>query len=631
MSLSSNQILDKYMAFWEKRDHKIIPNVSLVPNVDSTLLFVNSGMFPIAPYLSGQPHPEGKRLANIQRCIRMTEKELAEIGDNRHTLMFQMLGNWSLGDYFKKEQIPWCMKLHVEEYGLDPNRLYVTVWAGDDLVPRDDEAIELWINSFKEYGVDAEFNENIEDIPKDLKAGKKHKIRIFPYGKSDNWWQRGEAPGELGGPSSEIFYDTGIIEREQKKYHINDDSGRFLEVGNNVFMQYKLDEKLNWKPLDQKNIDFGGGFERVVMCIQEKTDIFETDLYEPIIQKLEEFSGKSYKTKGKENEFTSSFRVIADHLRASVFLIADEVHPSNKDQGYILRRLIRRAIRFARNLEIEQNFTPVVADTIVTLYKEQYPHFNERIDAIYNEFEREEMKFRKTLTKGLKELEKIRGKGVEIDGKKAFWLYETFGFPLEMSLEELALKDEKKEIKIKKDFDSELETHQAKSRAGAERKFKGGLADHSTETTRLHTAHHILLAALRQVLGPHVHQRGSNITNERLRIDFSHDDKMTDEEKQEVEKIVNNIIDKNLIIERKVMPKDEAEKIGAEMEFGAEYGDLVTVYLIKDPETNEYFSREFCGGPHVDNTGELAKSGRFRISKEQSSSAGIRRIKAKLT
>jgi len=627
MSLTSKQIKENFINFWTKRDHVLVPNVSLVPQNDPTLLFVNSGMFPLVPYLSGAEHPMGKRLCNIQRCLRTKNKDMQEIGDNRHTLMFQMMGNWSLGDYFKEEQIPWCLKLHVEEYGLDPARLYVSVWGGDDIVPRDNTAIDLWIKAFKEYGIDAEFSEDITNIPEDLKAGKNHKARIFPYGKSDNWWQRGEAPGELGGPSSEIFYDLGQIEREQEQYHINDDSGRFIEIGNSVFMQYKLNENMQWEPLKQRNIDFGGGLERVVMCAQGKNDIFETDLYAPIIEKLEKISKKKYKIKGKENEFTASFRIIADHLRASTFLLGDLVIPSNKDQGYILRRLIRRAIRNGRKLEIEQNFTRDIAAEIIYRYKEDYPHLELNQDTIFNEIEKEEIKFRRTLEKGLKEIEKIRGRAETVDGKKAFWLYETYGFPLEMIIEELAPENSDS---ITKQFNDAQKAHQAQSRAGAEQKFKGGLADHSTETTRLHTAHHLLLAALREVLGGHVHQKGSNITGERLRIDFSHNDKMTPEQIKEVEDIVNEKIKEGWVVEKKVMPKAEAEQIGAEMEFGGKYGDLVTVYLITHPETREVYSKEFCGGPHVANTRELLESGKFKILKEQSSGSNTRRIKASL-
>ncbi|MBD3280502.1 alanine--tRNA ligase [Candidatus Dojkabacteria bacterium] len=634
--LTSKQIRDKYMKFWLDREHAVLPDVSLVPQNDPTLLFVNSGMFQLANYLGGKSHPLGKRLVNIQRCLRTKYDEMLEVGDNRHTLMFEMMGNWSLGDYFKEDQIPWMLKLHVEEYGLDPHKIYVSVWGGDDEIPRDDEAIELWKKAFKEYGIDAEFSEDLENIPKDVEAGKSHKARIFPYGKSDNWWQRAEAPGELGGTSSEIFYDTGIIEREQEKYHINDDSGRFLEIGNSVFMQYKLDSDMKWRKIDQQNIDFGGGLERVVMCVQGKSDIFETDIYKPLLDKIKDISGKEYKNEdGTENKRTRAFRILADHSRAATFILADSVMPSNKDQGYILRRFIRRLVRYGNSLELEGNFTRQLAETIVDHMSDIYPHLKANQDFIYNEIDKEEIKFRRTLERGLKEFEKIRGRGEKIDGEKAFWFYETYGFPFEMVVEELGASEAEVE-QLEKDFNTARKVHQEKSRAGAEKKFTGGLADHSEETTRLHTAHHLLLAALKQVLGNHVKQRGSNITNARLRIDFSHNEKLTDEEREEVESIVNEKISEGWIVEKKNMPKQKAKEIGAEMEFGQKYGDMVSVYFIKNPETGEVFSKEFCGGPHVDNTNELARSGpndkdgKFKIRKEKSSGAGVRRIKAVL-
>ncbi|MFW5703001.1 MAG: alanine--tRNA ligase-related protein [Candidatus Dojkabacteria bacterium] len=648
MAYTSKQIRQKFLEFYKTRGHKEVANVSLVPNVDSSLLFVNSGMFPIAPYLAGQKHPMGKRLVNSQRCLRTKYDEMLEIGDNRHTLMFEMLGNWSLGDFFKKEQIPWCLKLHVEEYGLDPSRLYVSVWGGDDLVPRDDEAIELWKQAFKEYDIEAEFSEDLSDIPANLEEGKSHKTRIFPYGKSDNWWQRGEAAGELGGPSSEIFYDLGEIDQEEEGYHINDDSGRFIEIGNNVFMEYFLDEKLNWQPLEQKNIDFGGGFERVVMCVQGKKDIFETDIYQPILDAISDISGKSYK--GNERDF----RVLADHSRAATFILGDGVIPSNKDQGYILRRFIRRLVRFGLNLEIDSNFSARLADAVVEHYSDYYSHLAENKEQILKEIEKEETKFRQTLRRGLKELNKMRAQGEEINGTKAFYIYETYGFPFEMTMDELEV-DEDKYDQFAQQFEMATEEHRKQSRSGAEQKFKGGLADSAKETIALHTAHHLLLAALQQVLGKHVKQKGSNITGERLRIDVSHPEKITEEERASVEKIVNNWIDSGFEVAKLNLPKTKAESLGAEMEFGQKYGERVSVYAMGQLSTellelagqgeigekeleqldkaiakSEIFSLEFCGGPHVPSGKELAEIGKFRISKEQSSGAGIRRIKAVL-
>lgn len=619
------------------RNHALIPNISLVPDTDPTLLFTNSGMFPLAPYLAGEKHPKGERLCNFQRCFRASQKELAEIGDNRHTLMFEMMGNWSLGDYFKKEQIPWVFELYTDYFGLDPNRIYVSVWGGDETVSIDNESIELWKEAFRTKGIEAEFSEDITKIPSSIEEGQHHKYRIFPYGKSDNWWQRGEAPGELGGPSSEIFYDLGEVHNPQDKYHINDDSGRFIEVGNSVFMEYKLDQEMKWQKLEQRNVDFGGGFERVVMCIQEKQDIFETDLYVPIINKIEELSGKEYKTDSQDNEFTSSFRILADHARASTFILSDGITPSNKEQGYILRSLIRRMIRTSRKLDIDRNFTVELALSVIERMGEHYPNLVNNKSAILNNLEKEELKFAKTLDKGLKELQKHTGMGLKIDGKTAFFIYETYGFPIEMIIEEIqnTINDpgdmtEEDIASIQEEFEKELKHHREQSRQGAEKKFKGGLADHSAKTTALHTTHHLLLAALQEVLGEHVKQKGSNITNERLRIDFSHADKLSEEEINATEELVNNYIKRNLVVEKKVMPREEAEKIGAEMEFGKTYGDLVNVYFIKDIDNDEIISKEFCGGPHVSTMEDIRKFGIFKILKEQSSSAGIRRIKADL-
>ena len=635
---SSEQIRDAFFEFMKMppRNHQEIPNVSLIPVNDPTILFTNSGMFPLVPYLSGEPHPKGQRLCNFQRSFRFAPKDIAEIGDNRHTSMFEMMGNWSLGDYFKEKQIPWVFELYTKYFGLDPKRIYVSVWAGDDTVPRDDISINLWKKAFATVGIEAEFSENITKIPATLKESKNFKFRIFPYGKSDNWWQRGEAPGELGGPSSELFYDIGKVLVDQDKYHINDDSGRFIEIGNCVFMEYKLDDNLEWQKLSQKNVDFGGGFERVVMCVQDKTDLFETDLYQSIISVAEKLANKSYKDNGKENEFTPNFRILADHARATTFMLADGVIPSNKDQGYILRSLVRRMIRTSRKLEIDENFTLKLATAVIERMEGYYPHLRENESIIYNELEKEELKFAKTLDKGLKELQKYISIGAQISGKDAFFIYETYGFPIEMILEEISSETvndpgditEAQLEKIKSEFEIELQKHKAQSRQGAEKKFKGGLADQSQKTTALHTTHHLLLAALQEVLGKHVKQRGSNITSERLRIDFSHNEKVTDEELREIEERVNKYIIENLVVSNKIMPKAEAEKLGAEMEFGKTYGDLVTVYFIKNEKSDDTVSIEFCGGPHVTDTSEIANFGKFKIIKEESSGAGTRRIKA---
>lgn len=628
----SDTIRKKYHEFWSSapRNHKEVPNVSLVPNVDSTLLFVNSGMFPLAPYLAGQPHPLGNRLYNLQRCLRPKYEEVLEVGDNRHSIMFEMMGNWSLGDFDKTSQIPWIMELYIEHFGFDPKRIYVSVWGGDEVIPRDDLAIETWIKTFKKYGIEAEFSEDIYNVPLNLEQGIDHKARIFPYPKSKNWWQRGEAAGELGGPSSEIFFDMGQPEKVQDKYHINDDSGRFVEIGNNVFMEYYLDKDLVWQPLKQKNIDFGGGFERAVMCLANVRDIFETDLFLPIIKKVEELTSLNYKKdNGENNDYTSAFRIIADHARASVFILADGVRPSNKDQGYILRRFIRRMIRFGKKLNIEKNFTSEVAMVVIERMKDIYPQLEQNRTQIIELITAEENNFRKTLSNGLKEIEKFKIRNERLDGKKAFYFYETYGYPIEMTIEEFAL-DENESKRVLSEFKKEEEAHKAMSRSGAEQKFKGGLADQSEEVIKLHTTHHLLLNALQSIVSPEIKQRGSNITGERLRIDFNYSSKLTPEQIEAVEKKVNENISAGYKVERIELRREEAEKMGAEMEFGQKYPEIVSVYFIKN-DKGEYISKEFCGGPHVENTSIIGKGNKkFKIVSQENIGGGIRRIKAKL-
>lgn len=618
------------------RNHAIVENVSLIPINDPTLLFVNSGMFPLVPYLLGEKHPLGTRLCNAQRCIRTIDIE--EVGDYSHLTLFEMIGNWSLGDFTKKEQIPWMFELYVNKFGLDPKRCYVSIWQGDDNIPRDEEAITIWKETFLKYGIEAEYTDDITKVPSSIEEGKEWKYRIFPFGHDDNWWQRGpNIEGEIGGPTSELFYDLGDVLIEQDIYNINDDSGRFLEVGNSVFMEYKYDGN-TWQPMEQKNIDFGGGFERIVVAAQDKKSVYETDLFTEILEKIEELSGHKYDPTDPTSDDTISFRIVAEHARASTFLLADKVIPNNKDQGYILRRLIRRMVRRAMKLGITGNFSRELAQISINKMSSAYPHLKENEQLILDEIEKEEIKFAKTLAKGLKELQKYTGKGISINGKVAFHIYETYGFPIEMIIEEIKSETvndagdltQDQINKIYQEFKDEKEKHQALSRAGSVNKFQGGLADHSKETTILHTAHHLLLAALQQVLGNHVKQRGSNITAERLRIDVSHNGKINSDQISEVERIVNKNIKNGFNVVKKTMPKAKAEELGAQMEFGKNYGDLVDVYFIEDPKTNEIFSKEFCGGPHVKNTSELLEMGHFKILKEQSSGSGIRRIKATL-
>jgi alanyl-tRNA synthetase len=646
---TAQEIRDTFMDFWKERNHAIIPNASLVPVNDPTLLFVNSGMFPLVPYLLGEKHPEGKRLANFQKSIRV--QDIEDVGDNRHTTFFEMMGNWSLGDYFKSEQIPNFLELYHKYFGLDINRLYVSVFEGDSDAPLDQESIEAWQKAFKKYDINAKVGETPADVYKNFdENGKlidpKNVFKIFKFPKKENWWDRGtKAPGEPGGPDSEMFYDLGAQKAQyvDEEPGINSDNGRFVEIGNSVFMEFKLNNDLKWEKLAQQNVDFGGGFERVVMCVQGKNDVYSIDIFDGVRTALEEITGLKYNS-DPEDENTKYFRIIMDHIRGSVFILAENVTPGNKDQGYVLRRLIRRIVRQGRYLGLNENFTARLAEKVIDAYKEGHPHLFENKQFVMTEIDREETKFRNTIEKGLKEFKKVLDKGENIDGQKIFWMYETYGFPIEMVLEEMELNKGKlsKEDKaaLLKDFENAKESHQSKSRAGAEQKFKGGLADQSEQTTRLHTAHHLLLAALRTVLGSHVHQKGSNITAERLRIDFSHDAKLSEAEVSQVEEIVNSIVDKNYKVMKKVLPREVAEQLGAEMEFGAKYGDLVNVYMIVEPDLNDdawpipnskVFSKEFCGGPHVASTGELAKSGRFKILKQENVGAGVKRIKATLS
>lgn len=629
--MDSVTLRKKFIKYWtsEPRNHKEIPNVSLVPNIDSTLLFVNSGMFPLVPYLSGQPHPLGSRLCNIQKCLRPKYEEILEVGDNRHSIIFEMLGNWSLGDFDKTKQIPWILDLYVSEFGFDPTRIYISVWGGDEDVPKDNIAIQTWQKAFKKYGITAEYSDNIYDIPKNLEEGKQHKFRIFPYGKGKNWWQRGEAPGELGGPSSEMFYDLGKIEREQDQYFINDDSGRFIEFGNNVFMEYFLNKDMVWVPLKQKNIDFGGGLERAAMCIANTTDIFETDLYSPIINTVSTISKINYieaKNKGLD---IKPFRIIADHAKAAAFIIADGVLPANKDQGYVLRRFIRRMARNTKKLNIQTNIGVRLAQSVIDNFAVAYPHLKEHENLILETIEREETNFQKTLNRGLKEISKIKESNNGIDGEKAFYIYETFGIPIEMTLEEFEMAPEEI-VKLEAEFKAQQKKHQEESRKGAEQKFKGGLADRSEETIKLHTAHHLLLKALQEIIDPAIHQKGSNITGERLRIDFNYGDNISEDQIRQIEKLVNSRISESLKVERREMKKEDAEKIGAEMEFGQKYPDMVSVYTIYNKD-GSVFSMEFCGGPHVKNTKEIGEGGKkFKIIKIEKIGSNMKRIKANL-
>jgi alanyl-tRNA synthetase len=617
MSLAS--VREKYLSFFESKGHVRIPSAKLIPENDPTTLFTGSGMQPMVPYLLGQQHPNGSRIVDSQKCFRLNDIE--DIGDNRHTTFFEMLGNWSLGDYFKEEQIPWMFEFLTKELGLDPKRLYVTVFAGNDVIgiPKDEESIALWQQMFASVAITASVVENAEE--RGMEDG-----RIFPYGEKKNWWSRAGVPdampvGEPGGPDTEMFFDfgaeKGIHESSAWKdvpCHVNCDCGRFIEIGNNVFMQY-IKTETGFEQLPQKNVDFGGGLERMTAAVNANPDVFCIDVFAPLMKRLEELSGVAYTS---SEEATKAYRVILDHMRAATFLIGDGVVPGKKDQGYFVRRLIRRAVRYAGKLGIDKPFAHELTGSIVAAYKDVYPVLQERQKDIEAEIAQEEAKFRTTLAAGLSKITKILDSGRDIDGTQAFELYATFGFPVEVLVEEAAAKGKKVDMQS---FEKEMQKHQDLSRTASAGKFKGGLADHSDMSVKYHTATHLLHQALRTILGEHVFQKGSNITPERLRFDFSHPDKMTPEQIMQVEELINEQIKKDMIVTREEMTVEEATTKGALGLFGHKYGDKVSVYSVGD------FSCEICGGPHVEHTGVL---GTFKITKEESASAGIRRIKAVL-
>lgn len=633
---TADQIRQAYVSFYKERGHEILPSASLLPENDPSTLFTGSGMQPMVPYLLGEVHPSGTRLADSQKCFRA--QDIDDVGDNRHTVFFEMLGNWSLGDYFKQEQIPWIFEFVCDRLGLDPKRLYVTCFRGnEDLnIPKDQESAGLWKILYQGKGIEAEI---VDFSERDGMQGG----RIFYYDETKNWWSRSGKPenmpeGEPGGPDTEMFWDFGealglhqISRWKDKPCHVNCDCGRFLEIGNSVFMEYKKTAN-GFEKLAQRNVDFGGGLERMAAALNDDMDIFRIDVFAEALVVLENLSGKIY---GKDREDSFAFRVILDHLRAAVFLIADNAFPSNKDQGYFVRRLIRRSVRFAHKLGIQGQFSAMVARVYIETYKKAYPALFERSGHIILELEKEEAKFARTLEKGMKRFADLTGglaPDSEISGEQAFDLYQTYGFPIELT-EELA-REHALKVDIKT-FDFEKEKHQNISRSGSEKKFKGGLADHSEMSVKYHTATHLLHAATIKVLGRHATQKGSNITPERLRFDFAHPDKLTDEQIKELEHLVNAAIQRDYRVSFEMMSVEEARKKGAIGLFEENYGDKVKIYTVGDQNQKaeadpdaETFSREFCGGPHVEHTGVL---GHFKITKEESVGAGLRRIKAVLS
>jgi alanyl-tRNA synthetase len=635
--MTVSEVRKRYLAFFAERGHEIIPSARIRPENDPTTLFTSSGMQPLVPYLLGQPHALGRRLTNSQKSVRTGD--IDEIGDNRHLTFFEMLGNWSLGDYFKQEQLPWIFEfLTNSEKGisLDPKRLYVTVFSGDQNlgIPKDTEAIEIWKQLFAGKGI----------VASDIMLGTEEAgyengmqdARIFGY-NAKNWWSRAGTPdkmpvGEPGGPDSEIFYDFGTPHDSKwgKHCHPNCDCGRFVEICNSVFMEFMKVSDGSFEKLSQQNVDFGGGLERLAATTIGFDDIYRADTLYRVITELEHRAAYLY----TDEEYQRSFRIVADHVRAAVFIAGDQVFPSNTDAGYILRRLVRRAIRHLDHLNALPNTLAELTAVVIQDYGDTYSELVENRDTILRVLTEEEERFRKTLSQGLREFEKLSTKG-EISTDDAFLLFSTYGFPIEI-IEELA---QERDMKLnREEIKGKFEKHQATSRAGAAQKFAGGLADHAEQTVRYHTTHHILLKALQTVLGDEVKQRGSNITSERLRIDFSSSGKMTDEQKVEVERIVNETIYQDLPVTRTVMPREEAEKLGAQMEFGVKYPDMVSVYSVgpiyateETPDIPNAYSLEFCGGPHVTNTSEIHAGGKkFKIQKEEAVAAGIRRIKAVL-
>lgn len=604
--MTASDIIQKYISFFETREHKRIPNSPLIPENDPTTLFTSSGMQPLVPYLLGEPHPSGTRLVNVQNAFRAVDIE--EVGDNRHTTFFRMLGNWSLGDYFKKEQLSWFFEFLTKELLLDPKKLYVTVFAGNDQIEKDETSINIWKELFNSI--------NINPTNK-----------IFEYGVEKNWWSRSGTPdkmpaGEPGGPDSEVFYDFGseLQLHENSPYknqpcHVNCDCGRYWEIGNSVFMQYQKQSDGTFKPLPKQNVDFGGGLERLIGATENQPDIFQTSLFSPIISTIEKQTGIFYQKHQK------SMQIVTDHLGGSIFMVANGVTPSNKEQGYILRRLLRKSLDKIWQLKQDVLIEPIL-ETIIEQYKDTDPYLPSHFEKIKYTILEEEQAYKKTLEKAKqfiwkkyqREGDEIMGEMVKISSDDAFLLYSTHG------LSPTQIKNLGFEFEEQK-FANKMKEHQALSRQGASQKFTGGLADTLEKTIMGHTATHLLHQALRDILGSHIHQTGSNITTERVRFDFNFDRKLTDEEIQKVQQIVNEKIQKGLPVHFEIMPLNKAKEIGAIGLFDEKYQENVKVYFVGD------YSKEFCGGPHVENTKTIQQ---FAIIKQENIGHGQRRIYAKV-
>lgn len=624
--MNAQEIRNSYLEFFKQRSHAIVSRAPLVLKDDPSTLFTGSGMQPMIPYLLGEQHPEGVRIADSQTCLRA--QDIDDIGDNRHTTFFEMLGNWSMGDYFKEQQIEWMFEWLSEVVGLDMSRLYVTAFIGapEYGIEKDTEAANVWKRLFEARGIsagEAEIGSEEDGYARGIHDGE----RIFYYDGSKNWWSRNGKPettpvGDPCGPDSEMFYDFGTPHDPAfgEFCHPNCDCGRFMEIGNNVFMAYRKVSEGVFEPLEKPNIDHGSGLERIAAAVIDNPDVFRISLMWPIIEKLQKLSGKNYES------HTESMRVIADHLRAATFLAVDGCVPANKEQGYVMRRLLRRAIRFAFDLGIEQNFFEEIVPVIADLYASDYPEVANNRDTIIAVLVKEEKVFRQTLRKGLQQLSKF---SEGITGQELFTLYDTYGFPVELSTEEAF----KQEITVSKnwreEFNAKMEEQRNRSRTATKGEFKGGLGGQDLIHLKYHTATHLLQSALREVIGPVFQQHGSNITEERLRFDFNFDRKVTREELDQAELLVNKWIAEDLPVSFTMYPTQQALDMGAIGPFGERYNEEVKVYQMG--EGDHVVSLEICGGPHVDHTGQLGEEGKvFKITKEEASSAGIRRIKAVL-
>ncbi len=625
--MKAQDVRRKYLEKLKNDGHVVIDRVSLVPQNDPTTLFTNSGMQPLLPYLLGEDHPEGTRLTDSQTCFRADD--IDDVGDNRHTTFFEMLGNWSLGDYFKEEQIPRFFNFLVNDIGLDPSRIYATCFIGDreNNIPKDEDAARIWRNVFRDHGIEAEIKEmgSAEDGARKGMG----EARIFYYDAGENWWSRAGAPGKMpagepGGPDSEVFYRFNDIDHDTKYgEHCQPacDCGRFIELGNSVFMEYVKQQDGSFAKLPKQNVDYGGGLERITAAAIDSPDVYKISIMWPIVEALQDKSGKKYE------DYTQSMRVITDHLRGATWLAIDGVVPSNHQQGYVLRRILRRAVRYAMELGIEADLTDMIVPIVVDMFKDDYPEFKDRGQHVANVLSKEEQLFRQTLKAGVKHF--CKEVTDELTGEIAFKLYDTYGFPYELSIEEAEKNNIHLSETLKADFDSCIEEQRIRSRTASKGQFKGGLEGTNPMHVKYHTTTHVMYRALRHVLGDHVEQRGSNITEERTRFDFNHHEKLTDAQIKEVEDIVNKVIDDDLPVTWEEMPTQKALKSGARGHFGEKYGAISKVYII-GPKDSPY-SMELCGGPHVEHTGLLGEDGkRFKILKEQSSSAGIRRIKAAL-